>query len=100
MDNRLAQPKGFIPPGSSVSPMLNLTKTYYSAAQSPQPRSPREQSPEQALSQSFEKSLGLKAASPYAQKEKTLEKLLHSTITQTPKRVEPPFGILELPRFD
>ncbi len=38
--------------------------------------------------------------SPYAAKEKSLQKALFATITQTPRRVEPPFGILELPRFE
>jgi hypothetical protein len=29
-----------------------------------------------------------------------MQKALLATITQTPRRVEPPFGILELPRFE
>ena len=92
MDNRLALPKNFLPP--STQQALNMNKTSYMRS-----ISPRDQSPEPDYTNE-KQSYTASKVSPYALKEKKLEAALYATISQTPKRVEPPFGTLEIPRFE
>ena len=94
MDNRLALPKSFFPPGSQQA--LNMTKSSNMRS-----LSPREQQSPETDYQTNEKQLTVSKVSPYAQKEKRLDQILYATISQTPsRRVEPPFGILDLPQFE